>query len=128
MKTQKKLTSLTDLLTDLRKEPDFQAAEKELEPKAILARNILRLRAELRMTQKELALQAGMSQPRIAEIEKMKGNPSLETLHKIALILNVTAAELLSQRIAPIAGKKKKASSVSAPKRLAARQHTASVR
>lgn len=96
MTIKKNPVSFNDLLTTLRSNPDFKAAEEEIQEKALLARNILRLRADLKMSQKELAEKAGMKQPRIADIEGMKGNPSLDTIVKVAKALNVTSADLLS--------------------------------
>jgi transcriptional regulator with XRE-family HTH domain len=96
MKTQKKTISNKELLASLRKDPEYRVAEKELESKAILARNILRYRVKQGITQDKLAEMAGMRQPRIADMESMKGNPTLETLEKVALVLGVTPAELLS--------------------------------
>ena len=95
MKTQKKPISNKELLTSLRSEPEYRAAEKRLETKMLVARNVLRYRADRRLTQKQLAEKAGMKQPRIADIESMRGNPSLDTLEKIAVALEVNASDLL---------------------------------
>jgi transcriptional regulator with XRE-family HTH domain len=96
MKTQKKPISNKELLASLRKDPEYKAAESHLETKIILARNVLRYRADRRLTQKELAEKAGMKQPRIADLESMKGNPGLDTLEKIATALEVSLSDLLS--------------------------------
>lgn len=96
MKTQKKPISNKDLLASLRKDPEYKVAESSFETKIVLARNILRYRADHRLTQRDLAEKAGMKQPRIADLESMRGNPSLDTLEKIATALEVSPSELLS--------------------------------
>lgn len=96
MKTQKKPISNKELLASLRKDPEYKVAESRLETKIVLARNVLRYRADRRLTQKELAEKAGMKQPRIADLESMRGNPSLDTLEKIAAALEVSPSDLIS--------------------------------
>ena len=64
----------------------------------VLADN-LRRELEVRgMTQRQLADDIGVSQPRIAEI-LAGGNPRLNTLHKIATALDLSVAALLSYRV-----------------------------
>jgi transcriptional regulator with XRE-family HTH domain len=46
------------------------------------------------ISQKQLAKQIGMSQSYLSRLEANKKNPSLETLHKIADILNVKPCQL----------------------------------
>jgi len=62
----------------------------------VLAANVSRLRHEKGFTQKELGIRAGMSQPRIAEIERGDGNPELKTLIRIARALDVDLSTLHS--------------------------------
>lgn len=96
MKTQKKPISNKELLASLRKDPEYKAAESSFETRIVLARNILRYRAVHRLTQQDLAEKAGMKQPRIADLESMRSNPSLDTLEKIAAALKVSPSDLLS--------------------------------
>lgn len=47
------------------------------------------LRLALRMTQETLAERSGLSYKFIGEIERGKGNPTLETLHRLSVALGV---------------------------------------
>lgn len=49
------------------------------------------------MSQKDLANAIGTSHPRISDIEKGLGNPTLRTLEAIASAFNTTVAELVSK-------------------------------
>ena len=46
------------------------------------------------MTQKELARQAGMTQPSLARLEKSVSKPRISTLKKIAAALDITLEQL----------------------------------
>jgi transcriptional regulator with XRE-family HTH domain len=61
-----------------------------------LAENVRRYRLGAELSQKELAEGVGTSYPRISEIENGRGNPTLETLMKIASVLDVSVIVLLS--------------------------------
>lgn len=54
-------------------------------------------REEMGLTQQECAESAGMSQSMWADIEADRGNPTLDTLERVAGALGVTLADLLSQ-------------------------------
>ncbi len=73
-------------------------AERQLGSKLVLARNILRLRVQRGMSQVALATAAGISQPRIAEIENARANPQLESLERLAAALNVPMESLFKVR------------------------------
>ncbi|HEX8671697.1 MAG TPA: helix-turn-helix transcriptional regulator [Longimicrobium sp.] len=74
----------------------FKAAWQAEAPVAVLALNVYRLRKELQLTQRELGLRAGLSQPKIAKIERGDANPELRTLGRLAGALGVSAGELLT--------------------------------
>jgi transcriptional regulator with XRE-family HTH domain len=59
-----------------------------------LASNLRTMRTRAKLSQKALADSVGVSYPRISEIENGRGNPTLETLEKIAAVLGVQVAEL----------------------------------
>jgi transcriptional regulator with XRE-family HTH domain len=61
----------------------------------ILAENVRRQRLALGWTQSQLAERLQVSQPRIAEIERAKGNVSMDTLDDLADCLEVAPATLL---------------------------------
>lgn len=60
-----------------------------------LAANLKRLRAARGYAQDSLALDAGVHRTMLSKIERCLTNPSLETLVKLADVLEVTVADLL---------------------------------
>jgi transcriptional regulator with XRE-family HTH domain len=60
-----------------------------------LAQNIKRLRAAHGLAQERLALDAGVDRTMLSKIERQVTNPSLETLLKISLRLQVDVVALL---------------------------------
>lgn len=53
------------------------------------------LRRQLGISQLELSLRAGVSKNYICDLEKGRRNPSLETMERISLGLNVSLEELM---------------------------------
>jgi len=84
--------------------PEVTAVAHEVDPPAILALNVMRLRAERGLTQAQLAAAIGVSQPRIAGIESGDANPRLSTVSKLAHALGVTLSELLVDNLNPTRG------------------------
>jgi len=70
---------------------DLQAGRR------LLARNLRRLRLERKLTQDELAAEAGVRQALISELESGKIDVRLDTLQRIAMALNARLAELLEE-------------------------------
>lgn len=79
-------------------DPEFERERALLRARTNLAINLLRLRGQRGVTQTELAVRAGMRQPRIAEIESGDYNPRLDTVAKLAWALGVGPDELLVER------------------------------
>jgi transcriptional regulator with XRE-family HTH domain len=52
-------------------------------------------REELGLTLREVALNAGLSVPYVANLEKARGNPTLDTLVRLSEALDVPLAEML---------------------------------
>ena len=77
-------------------DPEFAARWAESTPTIDLAVNICRVREERGLTQKQLAEAAGISQPRIAEIERSDANPTLLTITRIANALGVRVERLFA--------------------------------
>jgi transcriptional regulator with XRE-family HTH domain len=77
-------------------DPAFKAAWEAEAPISVLALNVYRLRKELGLTQAELGARAGLSQPKVAKIERGDANPELRTLGRLAGALGVTVGELLT--------------------------------
>lgn len=53
------------------------------------------LRKQLGISQLELSLRAGVSKNYICDLEKGRRNPSLETMERISLGLNISLEELM---------------------------------
>lgn len=60
-----------------------------------LAARVLELRAQKDLSQRQLALAAGLTPPTIANLESGRSTPSERTIHRIANVLGVPAEELL---------------------------------
>ena len=60
-----------------------------------LGRNVKELRLSSNMSQTDLAVKAKVRQPLISKMESGKGNPTLDSIVKIARALGVTVIELL---------------------------------
>ncbi len=69
--------------------------------RALLAFNLKRLRLRRGIPQEQLAADAGVDRAYVSELERRKGNATLDTLDKLAKVLGVPLAELLR---APRAG------------------------
>ena len=69
---------------------------KSENPRAILARNIHRLRAARSWSQEGLAFEAGLHRTFIAHVERQARNISLDNMARIAEALDVSVADLLT--------------------------------
>src|SRR6185436_2473459 len=99
MSLRKRAVAARELAEQVRKEiPAVTVAETELT--TILARNVLRLRNQRGMTQRELARALGVSQPRIAEIESARTTARIDTVGKLAAVFGIEAWRLLEPRTA----------------------------
>jgi transcriptional regulator with XRE-family HTH domain len=65
-------------------DPEVKAYYDELKPEFDVAKELISMRKELGLTQRELAEQADIKQPQLARIESGKQSPRLETLAAIA--------------------------------------------
>jgi transcriptional regulator with XRE-family HTH domain len=61
----------------------------------LLGRNVREARQRKRMTQEALALEADMKRSYLSELEAGKRNPTVRALSRLAIALEVEAAELL---------------------------------
>lgn len=64
-----------------------------------VAANVVRLRAEGKLSQRDLASKAGMSQPHIQMIEQGDRNPSLESVERLAIALGVLPTSLFKEDV-----------------------------
>lgn len=61
-------------------DPSFRAEWQRLAPAREFAATLLRYRAEHQLSQRALAEQLGVSQPRVAKLESAEHNPELDTI------------------------------------------------
>jgi transcriptional regulator with XRE-family HTH domain len=69
-------------------DPELAAAYAESEPAFLVAREVLKAREELRISQVELARRMGTSQSVISRLENMEGSPNLKTVLALASALD----------------------------------------
>ncbi len=69
------------------------------EPKRVITNRIVVLRAEMGISQKELAKQLGVSRQTILSLEKNRYNPSLKLAFDIALFFNVDLSDVFSYKM-----------------------------
>lgn len=77
----------TDYLEERMQDQEFKVAYDEWEPDFNIADTLLSFRAANHLTQEELAKLIGMNRSRLSELESASGNPTLQTLKKIATAL-----------------------------------------
>jgi len=88
-------TRARDLFAALRNEvPEFAEAERDLGSRLVVAKNVMRLRIQRGYTQRCVADELGVTQPRIAEIEGARANLKLDTLDRLARVLGVDTSSL----------------------------------
>ena len=61
-----------------------------------LARNLVRVRGEIGMSQEALADKAELHRTYVGHLEQRKRNPSLENVEKLALALGVDVVDLFA--------------------------------
>lgn len=64
----------------------------------IAAENIKNMRVDLGLSQEELAARSGLHRTYIGGVERGERNITLKSLERIALALNVTPAEIVTQK------------------------------
>lgn len=79
--------TLQDHKKKLMKDPEFRKAYEALEPEYALKRRIIELRLENKITQKQLAIDAGTHQASIARFERGDYSPTISFLSKLATAL-----------------------------------------
>lgn len=86
---------LTDMITReelLEKEladPVFRAEWERTALARAIATHVVSYRGRHRLTQKSLAARLGMKQPQVARLEGGEHNPSIETLARLAAVMDV---------------------------------------
>ena len=84
----KKLDDLDRLKEESFKDPKVKAAYDALEEEFQLANTLIKARLEKKLTQAQLAKEAGMQQSAIARIESGKSHPHYRTMNRVAKALD----------------------------------------
>jgi transcriptional regulator with XRE-family HTH domain len=79
---------LQEDIAERMRDPAFAVAYEALEPEFQVARQVIALRLQRGLTQKELAEQVGTKQSGISRLESMGQLPSLSFLKRVAEALN----------------------------------------
>ena len=86
------------LKKQLKRDPEFKAEYKRLEPVYSLIENEIRLRLSKKMTQKELAKEMNTSQSAISRFEAGNIMPSMRFINKLARALDAEIEIKFKQR------------------------------
>lgn len=78
------LSSFDDFLKEEMNDPAFKKAWADGTLRRQITEQLIEIRIQHKLTQKQLAQKAGMKQPFLARIESGSSTPSLTTLRKIA--------------------------------------------
>lgn len=76
--------NLDSFKAKLLEDPEVRTHYEELKPEFDLAKKLICLRHGLGLSQREMALKAGIKQPQLARIETGKQSPRLDTIAAIA--------------------------------------------
>jgi len=68
-----------------------------MKARALVAWNVLRIRGDRRITQEQLAYDAGIDRSYMGRIERQLKNPTIDLLDRIAKTLDVHVSELFIQ-------------------------------
>ena len=68
-----------------------------MDVRALVGRNFARIRAAKGLTQEQVEERSGFSQQYLSGLERGKRNPTIVTLHELALALGVTHEELVKR-------------------------------
>lgn len=77
------------LAEELRAEPEFRAEWQRLAPARAFAVMLIRYRSDHGLTQRQLAVKLGISQPRVAKLESGEHNPGIDTIVNVVRTLGV---------------------------------------
>lgn len=84
------MSELNTFITELKqKNKEFSDLWESNRPRREFINNVVQSRIEKKITQKELAKKAGLSQPAVARFESGDNNPSLRTVMRILSVLNM---------------------------------------
>jgi transcriptional regulator with XRE-family HTH domain len=79
-----------EFLDEQLKDPEVCAEWDALEPEFAIVQAIIDARKSVGLTQKQLSERTGIAQSDISKLESGDGNPSLRTLKRLALAMDMT--------------------------------------
>jgi len=79
-----------EFLDEQLKDPQIRAEWDALEPEFAIVQAIIDARKNAGLTQKQLSERTGIAQSDISKLESGDGNPSLNTLKRLALAMDMT--------------------------------------
>jgi ribosome-binding protein aMBF1 (putative translation factor) len=78
------MARITEMHKRWMKEPKYRKAYAALEDEFAVAKAVIAARGRAGLTQAELAVRMGTTQPAVARMESGRIQPSLQTLHRLA--------------------------------------------
>ena len=78
------MARISDMHKKWMKEPKYKKAYDALEEEFVLAAAVMDVRNRAGLTQEELALKMGTTQPVVARLESGRSRPSMRTLERLA--------------------------------------------
>lgn len=81
-------TSWREVRDSFLADPQVQQAYTDLAPRFAVVRQLIALREQRGLSQRDLADRAGMKQPQLARLETGQVEPRLDTLQRLAAALN----------------------------------------
>ena len=95
------MTEFKEYLEEQLKDPEFRAEYEALEPEFAIIQAMIDARKNSGLTQMELSKRTGIAQGDISKLENGSGNPSLRTLQRLAMAMDMK----LKIEFLPIASK-----------------------
>ena len=83
------MSDFNEFLNEQLKDPEFKAEWDALEPEHNIMMAIIRARKHSGMTQAQLAEKCGIAQGDISNLETGSGNPTLNTLQRLATAMDM---------------------------------------
>jgi DNA-binding XRE family transcriptional regulator len=83
------MSEFSEFLEEQMQDPEFKAEWDALDPEFAIIQAIIDARKTLGLTQKQLSELTGIAQSDISKLENGGGNPSLKTLKRLAVAMDM---------------------------------------
>ena len=83
------MSEFSEFLEEQLQEPEFRKEWDALEPEFAIVQAIIDARKAVGLTQKQLSKRTGIAQSDISKLENGDGNPSLKTLKRLAVAMDM---------------------------------------